>query len=237
MKKIYSIFVISLVSILSFAQSEPKSAEDQVSIEVLRPVGIENQNTAGILQTNIMKIVSLNGLSATDSRFVIIPKIAFLSKSRTSTAPPKILVELDVSLFLGDLYSGVLMSSSSFTVKGVGENEDQAYLNAIKSLNIRDRKVKSMIVNGKKEILEYFHAEEKQILKKIEGLIAKKDYRLALIEISAIPTACEELYNKASELLAQIPTEQKNRIEITPTIIDNYYYDGSAEDRAAAIFQ
>lgn len=237
MKQTFGILIIFLFSVLSFAQANSNEAADRIPIKVLNPIGIENKNTANILQNNIMKIVTLNGLSATDSRFVILPKVTYLSKSNSPSAPSKILVELDVSLFLGDLYTGTLMTSSSFTVKGVGANETQAYLNAIKSINIRDRKVKMMIVHGKTKILEYFNAESEQIFNRIKGLIASKDYSSAIIEVAAIPSACENLRDKASELLAQIPVAEKEKTELTTAAINNYYYNESTQERAEILAQ
>lgn len=228
------IVVFGLVTVAS-AQTQGMDESSRLAIGVVTPIGVENENSAMALQNTINQALALNGLSAVDSRFMVIPKVALFSKSTTATAPVKFVVELEISLFMADLYTGVIMSQTSFSVKGVGNNESQAYLKAIQNVQARNSKLKTMIINGKAKIMSYFEADGEQILGRVKAHIARGDYRSAIIEASAIPSACADLYNKASELIAQIPVEKK--IEVTPSVINNYYYTESRDDRVAIIIK
>ncbi len=238
MKKIISsLALLLLLFSTSFAQQEAPKQSAQIAVGVVYPFGIENENASETLQNNILQALSLNGLAAQDSRFMIVPKVAVLSKDVTPTAPPKFVLELEVSLFMVDLYTQVVMSQTSFNVKGVGNDDGKAFIAAVRNVQSRNSKLKTMILTGKEKIISYFDAEGTQILGRIQAHIDRKDYESALIEAYAIPSACAELYNKASELIAKIPFEKKKEIVITPTIINNYYYTEPVRDRVAIYIQ
>lgn len=227
--------VLTLIAAFSLVVSaygqDAIEEKERLAIGVEHPIGIENENAARTLTNNITQALILNGLSATESRFTVIPKVALLSMNVTGTTPSKFVVELDVSLFLGDLYTGVLMGQTSFSVKGVGNSEGQAYINAIRNVQARNSKLKTMIITGKDKIMSYFDANGEQILGRVQAHITRTDYLSAMIEAMAIPVACADLYNKASELIAQIPYEKKKDIVVTPTIINNFFYQEPREDR------
>lgn len=236
MKRIlFSIAILLGFTFSAFAQNQPMEEADRLAIAVAEPFGVDNENAATNLVNNLMQALTLNGLSATESRFVLVPRVALLKKDVTATAPAKHVVELEVALFLGDLYSGALMSQSSFVVKGIGNNEGQAYIAAIRNISSRNSKLKTMIINGKNEIISYFDAEGDQILGRVQALIAKADYKSAIIEAYSIPRACADLYNKASELIATIPPEK--RVPVTNTIVNNYYYQDSQRERVSVFIK
>lgn len=234
-KLILSIAFFLSISFGFTANAQGMEEADRLAIAVVEPFGVDNENAATTLENNLMQALTLNGLSATDSRFVLIPRVALLKKDVTATAPAKYVIELEIALFIGDLYSGAIMGQSSFVVKGIGNNEAQAYIAAIRNVSARNSKVKTMILTGKDKIISYFDAEGDQILGRVKALIAKEDYKSAMIEALAIPRACADLYNKASELIATIPPQKM--VVITPTIINNYYYQEPYRDRVAIFVQ
>lgn len=79
-------------------------------------------------------------------------KIAELSKDVTSTAPPMFVTELEISLFITDTASGDILSQTSFTVKGIDDNEQASYMDAVKKVKARDPKLRALINQAK----EYF---------------------------------------------------------------------------------
>jgi hypothetical protein len=237
MKKIF-IIIIAFLSIPLLYSQEKKdtlSGSELIAVGVCEPIGIDNSNAATILTNNILQAITLNGLSATDSRFIVIPKVALVEKSVTPTAPPKYVAQLEISLFLADLYTGTILSQSSFEVKGIGRNDAQAYISAVRNVTSRHSKLKTMIVVGKDKIIAYFNGEAANILSRIQGHINRKDFSSAMIEALSIPSACSELYQKASDLIAQIPYEKKKEVKLSPTIINNYYYTQPKEERASII--
>ncbi len=237
MKKIlYTVILLSTICSTAFAQ-DAMLEKDRLAVAVVKPIGITNENASTILVNNITQALTLNGLSAIDSRFVVIPNIALVSVNVTSTAPPKYVVELDVALFLGDLYTSTIMGQTSFSVKGVGNNESQAYITAVRNIQARNSKMKTMIITGKEKIMSYFDAQGEQILGRISAHIERKDYESAIIEAYAIPSACSDLYNSASALIAKIPVEKKKDIAVNETVVNNYYITEPKQDRITRLIK
>ncbi len=232
---IITIAVLFSMTFSCFAQ-DALEEKDRIPVGVETPQGVENESAAATLVNNIMQALTLNGLSATESRFTILPKVVLLSKNVTGTAPVKYVVEIEVSLFMGDLYTGTVFGQTSFTMKGVGNDETKAYIAAIRNVQARNSKLKTMIVTGKDKIIAYFEADGEQILGRIAAHIERKDYKSAIIEAESIPTACADLYNRASELVAKIPYEEKKAIVVTPTIINNYYCPQESRESRVAVF-
>lgn len=227
-KHIITLIIGFIISANLFAQEEKLLA-----IGAFDPFGVENENASKILTNNIIRALNLNGLAATDSRFMVISNVAELSKRTTATAPVKHIIELDVTMFMVDLYTNVSFSQAEFVVKGVGNNEAQAYINAIRTIQARNSKFKTMIVKGKEKIIDYYTQNGEQILGRIKAHIERKDYKSAIIETYAIPEAMIELYNQASELLAQIPNIEEKKAEVTTISLHNYFYTEPSRERAA----
>lgn len=204
MKKILSLIML-LSSIGVLAQT------NTLAISVATPMGIENENTQEILKNTLAQAITLNGYSATESRFVILPKITPLSKNTTASVPAKYIIELEAYFFLVDTYSKQIMSQCSFNLKGIAGNEDKAYIKAIRQINSRNSNIKRMLESGKQKIYDYFNSNSETIIKRIEAHINRQDYTAAIIEIYSIPMVCSELYNQVSELLSIIPTEKNIR--------------------------
>lgn len=226
---------LSIIAFLSIAipsigqEAMEEKARLEVSVEF--PSGIEVESAAQTLQNNIMQALVLNGLSATESRFTTLVRVSTLSKNVTSTAPAMFVTELEISLFIGDLFTGTLFGQSSFEVKGIGETEAKSYIDAIRKVQARNPKLRTMITKSKDKIMSYFDAQGDQILTRIDAHIARKDYRSALIEIYSIPKACSDLYNSASAKLSLIPMSEQSRAQINFTEINSYYYSEPRSER------
>jgi len=236
MKKIITSLLIGVLSLNISAQETAESPDKDIllAIGVTDPEGVTDANASRTLKNNITQALVLNGTSATSGRFTVLPSVAVTSLDVTNTIPSKFVAELEVSLFLGDLYTQTLMSQTSFTVKGVGNTESQAYMSAIRNIQARSPKLKTFILTGKEKIMEYFRAEGPGILNRVRALISKGDYHSAVLEALAIPSACTDLYDQASELLATIPQEKKKEEEkkITKEDLEKYFYSCSEAERA-----
>ena len=127
-------------------------AQERLTISVAAPEGISNENAAATLTSNLKQALVLNDAASDSSRFVLQARIAELSKDVTSTAPPMFVTELEISLFITDTSSGDVLSQTSFTVKGIDDNEQASYMDAVKKVKARDPKLRALINQAK----EYF---------------------------------------------------------------------------------
>lgn len=232
---ILSTLTIFCLSVSAFAQTEPMEEQHRLAVSVETPEGIKNDNAASSLKNNITQALVLNGLSASESRFTTLVKVAELSKDVTSSTPPMFVTELEISIFIGDLYTGVVFGQTSFTVKGVAESEGKSYIEAIRNVKARNPKLRTMILSAKNKIIAYFDAEGSQIINRIDALIAAGNYRAALIEINSIPRACSDLYGIANSRLAAIPATEAAKVNTNDyEEILHYYYNGSKKSRIAS---
>ena len=127
-------------------------AQERLTVSVTVPDGISSENAVTTLTSNLKQALVLNDAAADNSRFVLQTKIAELSKDVTSTAPPMFVTELEISLFITDTASGDILSQTSFTVKGIDDNEQASYMDAVKKVKARDPKLRALINQAK----EYF---------------------------------------------------------------------------------
>lgn len=140
------------VLLLTLSAAAYIHAQERLTVSVAVPDGISSENAVTTLTSNLKQALVLNDAAADNSRFVLQTKIAELSKDVTSTAPPMFVTELEISLFITDTVSGDILSQTSFTVKGIDDNEQASYMDAVKKVKARDPKLRALINQAK----EYF---------------------------------------------------------------------------------
>ena len=140
------------VLLLTLSAAAYIHAQERLTGSVAVPDGISSENAVTTLTSNLKQALVLNDAAADNSRFVLQTKIAELSKDVTSTAPPMFVTELEISLFITDTASEDILSQTSFTVKGIDDNEQASYMDAVKKVKARDPKLRALINQAK----EYF---------------------------------------------------------------------------------
>jgi hypothetical protein len=210
MKNIF--IIISLLFCFTFianAQNKTSGTERivltayvQQSIEGLPEIAVEN------LQNKLSQIITASGFSGgNNQRFILTANISVLTKDITPTAPPQHAYTLAITLYIGDGISGVLFASTSTTVKGVGETETKAYINALKNLQTQSPSYQSFVENGKNKIIAYYNANCDFIIKEASVLASTNNFEAAIAQLATIPNASEECYFKAMDAI--IPIYQK----------------------------
>ena len=134
-----------------------------------------------------------------------------------------------------NLVQATIFGQTSFTIKGIGDNEGASYMDAIRNVKARNPKLRTLISNTKEKVFAYFDAESDQIFNRIDALIASGDYKAAMIEANAIPRSCADLYNKVSLRIAAIPASATAGLTIDRSLMDGYYFSGSRDARIAQI--
>lgn len=154
-----------------------------------------------MLSNILTRITTQNGVggSVCNPRFIITPNITILSKDITATAPSMTVLDLEVTLYIGDGIDGTKFASKAFEVKGLGTNETKAYITAFKKLKPRSPGVKHLIEEGKRKIVEYYNSKCDFILQDAKSKAGRKEYDKAILTLLSVPEVCKESYDRCMD--------------------------------------
>ena len=192
------------------AQNDLGKADDIGRI-VLSPYIISNSSipeyAAKVMKNKLTQIASKYGVAGNslDQRFIITANLIELSKDFTPTAPPMIALTLSPTIYIGDAITGELYASCEVPgVKGVGQNETKAFLNAIKLINVNNPSVAQCIEEGKNKIIQFYNSQIDFLLAEAESLMASERYEEAMVKLAAVPNVCKDAYTKAVGKIGEI---------------------------------
>ena len=162
MRKLLSILLLAL-PILTSAQSADDALADKILIIPHIAITSDVPDAAQPLMLDKMKQALLRqGImdSSDRSRFILTVRSNILEEGLTETVPAKAFVKVIYTFYIGDVDSGILFSSKAITRKGVGDDKDGAYLNALKQIQPSDPAFKKLIEDSKIRIIETLKARE-----------------------------------------------------------------------------
>ena len=218
MKKII-IAIIALVFCSQFignAQNTQGKTDDmkRIALTAYVPPQIEGmpESARANLENKLNQIVTENGLGGEiNQRFIITANISVLTKDITPTAPPMHAYTIEVTLYVGDGIAGTLFASTSTSLKGVGETETKAYLNALKNLKVKDPSYQSFLEKGKEKIIAYYNDKCDFILKDAETKSSGGNYEEAINILDAIPQVCKDCYMKGMDVMKGVYQQKIDR--------------------------
>lgn len=206
MKKIITL-VFSLMATVLVAQEN----NYDISLGAYIPNQVEGipDNAKAMLINKLGQLITSNGISddVTNSRFIITPNITVMSKDVIGSAPTKVALNLEMTLYIGDGIAGNLFASESFSLKSVGNNETKAYMQAIKQLKPSNKKLQDFINNGKAKIIDYYNTNCKQLLAESKVMENQNKYEDALSILVSVPISSDcfnDVKNKIESLYQKV---------------------------------
>ena len=194
MKKIFSICVAALMSATLWAQTE------YLPISV---VAADNQESfpdgaKAMIENKLTQLLTRNGIAGLDylGQFVLTVTTTPLDKDVIPGPPAKISEKMEMNLYIVDAFAKTIFSSTSFSVRGLGETETKCYMNAISRMPLQSPLLTKFIDEGKQKIIAYYDHEAQNLIKKAQNLSAQKQYEEALNLVSLIPQQCQH-YDEA----------------------------------------
>ena len=186
MKKIFSICIAALMSATMFA------AETQfLPISVYAADNSENfpEGAKAMIENKLTQLLTRNGIAGLDymGQFVLTVTTTPLDKDIIAGPPMKISEKMEMNLYIVDMYAKTVFSSTSFSVRGLGETENKCYLNAISRMPLQSPQIAQFIQEGKEKIIGYYDHEGEMLIKKAQFLAKQKKYDEALFWVSLIP--------------------------------------------------
>lgn len=169
-----------------------------------------SESVKATLISLIQGIVVNNGLGGGDySRFIITSHIDMTLKELTATAPPMHSLLLNVNFYIGDGVNGILYAVKSISVKGVGNSEERAYINAIRGIK-SDNTFQDFIAKGKNKIIEYYNTQCPFIQKEALTYASQHDFDKAISTLSAVPRVCQDCFMSSMDMITSIYEDKIN---------------------------
>lgn len=215
--KIIMLFV-GLAGLLVQAQNTQGKVDDFGRIAIVPYVSeqVEDIPLSAVnnLQSKMAQILTSQGIAGSttyQSQFIMTPNVSVLSKEIVAGAPPKVALVLEVAFYIGDGISGVKFGSATLTTKGVGTNENKAYLSAFKNISTKNSQLIQLIENSKNRILAYYNNGCDFILKEADNLAKQNKFEEALYKLSSIPVVSKDCFNKAQDKIGGIYKQKIDR--------------------------
>ncbi len=195
MKKITTLLVATTLA-LSLAAQETQYLPISVYVESQAeqcPPAAQVQ-----IKNKLTQLLTANGIASMNyfGQFFLTAFVVPQTKEVLSTAPTKIVEQMEVTFYIADYANQVIFSTASLPAKGVGDTETKCYMNAVKSINTASPVLAEFIQEGKTKIIDYYNHEADNIIKKANFLASTKQYEEALSLIVTVPAQCNK-YDQA----------------------------------------
>lgn len=204
MKKLIFICLASCLCFLTASAQNTLSKSDDLARISLTPVVPEQmdgmpENALSVLDNKLQQIATSNGLGGINynTRFIITCKVVLITKDIIPGPPAMHAYNMDVTLYIADYFSKNVFATTTISAKGVGTNENKAYINGISNINASSSQFKSFIEKGKQKIIEYYNSRCDFIIKEALTMASTDQYRQAIYNLMSIPDVCKDCYDKA----------------------------------------
>jgi predicted Rdx family selenoprotein len=201
MKKIISVLVLTVVAFTSYAQVKLDDF-GRIVLNTYLPDNISLPSEAkNLLITKLNQIASNNGMggSQANPRFIITANVNVGTKDIIAGPPQMIAQNIELTLFVGDAVTNTIFSNTTLNLKGVGTNENKAFIDAIKSINPKNKEIILMLDEGKNKIVNYYSTQCEFILKQANTLTEQYQFDQAIYNLMLVPETCKDCYFKSRE--------------------------------------
>ena len=190
--------------------------KDRIAIGINIPEDLNiGASAQTVLNSKLEQMVNLNGLGSEGEYtiFYLEPSIAVISSNVTGGTVPMKAIELECNIQLKDKITGNAYGGTSVTLKGVGNTDAKAYIQAFKRINPKSTQIRGFIDRSKVKILEFYNSECGAILSKAEAMVAGGYASEAYCMLLSIPRVSMECYYDCAELAKKIGKE--NSIDVS----------------------
>jgi hypothetical protein len=206
MKKIYTILVV-LITVFSSSAQVKLDDFGRIILNTYLPENLALPTEAkNLLNTKLNQITSNNGMggSQINPRFIITANVNVGTKDIIAGPPQLVAQNLDITLFIGDALTNTIFSNVTFSLKGVGTNENKAFIEAFKTLNPKNKELLSFLEEGKSKIINYYASNCDFIVKDAETLVKLGKFDEAIYKLSLIPEVSQNCYFTGLDRMASI---------------------------------
>ncbi|MDE6329183.1 MAG: hypothetical protein K2L83_00560 [Muribaculaceae bacterium] len=159
-----------------------------------------------ILADKLNRIVAQYGIGASaglESPFIITAHAIAVGEETTATVPPQKVVEISLTLYIGNGEEGVVFTTCNLNLRGVGKTTEAAYSTAFKRIKVDDPEITKAIGVARDRIAEYYKQRGPALINKAKQFAACEAYAEAYAVLLRIPPVCPQ-YNEAQKLILEL---------------------------------
>lgn len=138
-----------------------------------------------------------------NAQFAIALNYSVRDKQILSGSPTKIIYVIEATFQILDLKGNRNFATYTKDIKGIGNNEQKALINAFQKINSNDENLKKFLREGNNKIIDYYNANYGQIISKARLLASTKHFDEALYNLMTIPECCN-VYGLVMEVSSTI---------------------------------
>ena len=201
------ILILFSLSIFSFSLSAQNTDLNQIAIYTYLPSNLNIPSEAAKLLENKLTQISTNyGLGGRNisNKFIITANIQVLSKDVLPGPPPMISQKIEITIYIGDADKNILFSSINMKTIGIGQNENKAFINALKDIPTQNTALEGFVNNGKSRIVDYYNSQCNEIIVNAQTLSNQNKYDEAIYNLVTVPNVCNECFIKAKTEIKSI---------------------------------
>lgn len=167
------IFTTKWINAQSNAENEIPFAIKNIPIAVIvseRQTEEISEEARNLLDNKLTQATAVDGfgelLQSDDYSFILYPNIVNITKDITPTAPILYVYNIDVNLYVingtlggdekGKSARAIIFATKTISLKGVGDSETKAYMNAFKKIDPKGDILQSFIKESRRKIFKYF---------------------------------------------------------------------------------
>ena len=163
------------------------------------PYSINNR-----IENSLMRAVSCYGVSADPyyCQFFIAGRFDHALDDVVPGPPTRHVLKTTFTIYIGDAVNKQVYATTSFDLKGVGNSQERAYVNALSSMR-NNRQLAEFVENAKTKIIDYYNRNYQSYLSKAQLAMSNRNYEEALYYATSIPECCVG-YHQACNLIMNI---------------------------------
>ena len=212
MKKLLFV-VISCLSLSSVKSQDKLNDFGRITINLFLPSKMNIPDEAKRqLETKLNQVCTNNGMGGNsyNPRFIITANVNVGTKDIIPGPPQLIAQNIDITMFIGDAIENKIFSSVTFSLKGVGTNENKSFIDAFKSLNPKSIQIPPFVEEAKNKIIAYYNSKCSILLEKAQSLSNIGRFDEAIYNLSLIPNVAQNCYSKSLKMTELIYSKKIN---------------------------
>ena len=175
MRKLYAVLFV----LLSSVAHGQKDDSQRIALNAFVSDNIDIPTEAKSMLLNKLNTMATQYAMAGSEdrpRFVLTAYVSILTKDVVAGPPAMIAQTMQISFFIGDAIDNKAFSSIQMNIKGVGTNENKAFIDAFKNIPTQQEAIKKFMQDGKQKIMDYYIAKCPLIEKKAAALAVQSKY-------------------------------------------------------------